>query len=176
MSVDTDGATVTPGAQRHEDHAATRSMRGRHDLKNKGLWSPGRRLRSSFLSNIPETPAFPPSLTPPTVRRPPMAVELRLRNGRSLHFGQATCCLGADAGYIPACGSSMIWSGQLRSASRGLRCHGHAQGHAGPFAARDQDCPAPGSRRAVRSSAFRGRRGDRLKLLYWDGQGFCLYY
>lgn len=21
--------------------------------------------------------------------------------------------------------------------------------------------------------AFRGRRGDRLKLLYWDGQGFC---
>ncbi len=24
--------------------------------------------------------------------------------------------------------------------------------------------------------AFRGRRGDRLKLLYWDGQGFYLYY
>jgi len=24
--------------------------------------------------------------------------------------------------------------------------------------------------------AFRGREGDRLKLLYWDGQGFCLYY
>ncbi|WP_085989879.1 IS66 family insertion sequence element accessory protein TnpB [Rhizobium mesoamericanum] len=23
--------------------------------------------------------------------------------------------------------------------------------------------------------AFRGRRGDRLKLLYFDGQGFCLY-
>ena len=23
--------------------------------------------------------------------------------------------------------------------------------------------------------AFRGRQGDRLKLLYWDGQGFCLY-
>ena len=23
--------------------------------------------------------------------------------------------------------------------------------------------------------AFRGRRGDRIKLLYWDGQGFCLY-
>ena len=24
--------------------------------------------------------------------------------------------------------------------------------------------------------AFRGRRGDRIKLLYFDGQGFCLYY
>ena len=24
--------------------------------------------------------------------------------------------------------------------------------------------------------AFRGRRGDRLKLPFWDGQGFCLYY
>jgi transposase len=24
--------------------------------------------------------------------------------------------------------------------------------------------------------AFRGRKGDRLKLLYCDGQGFCLYY
>ncbi|WP_245503280.1 IS66 family insertion sequence element accessory protein TnpB [Rhizobium ruizarguesonis] len=24
--------------------------------------------------------------------------------------------------------------------------------------------------------AFRGERGDRLKLLYFDGQGFCLYY
>ena len=23
--------------------------------------------------------------------------------------------------------------------------------------------------------AFRGKRGDRLKLLHWDGQGFCLY-
>lgn len=23
---------------------------------------------------------------------------------------------------------------------------------------------------------FRGRRGDRIKLLWWDGQGFCLYY
>lgn len=21
---------------------------------------------------------------------------------------------------------------------------------------------------------FRGRRGDRIKLLHWDGQGFCL--
>lgn len=24
--------------------------------------------------------------------------------------------------------------------------------------------------------AFGGRGGDRIKLLHWDGQGFCLYY
>ena len=24
--------------------------------------------------------------------------------------------------------------------------------------------------------AFRGSRGDRIKLVFWDGQGFCLYY
>jgi transposase len=23
---------------------------------------------------------------------------------------------------------------------------------------------------------FRGKRADRIKLLWWDGQGFCLYY
>lgn len=23
--------------------------------------------------------------------------------------------------------------------------------------------------------AFRGKRGDRVKLLWWDGQGFCLF-
>lgn len=24
--------------------------------------------------------------------------------------------------------------------------------------------------------AFRGKRADRIKMLWWDGQGFCLYY
>lgn len=23
---------------------------------------------------------------------------------------------------------------------------------------------------------FRGRRADKIKILYWDGQGFCLFY
>lgn len=32
---------------------------------------------------------------------------------------------------------------------------------------------------APRSGAifgFRGKRADRIKLLWWDGQGFCLFY
>ena len=23
---------------------------------------------------------------------------------------------------------------------------------------------------------FRGKRGDRVKILWWDGQGYCLFY
>ena len=23
---------------------------------------------------------------------------------------------------------------------------------------------------------FRGKKGERIKILWWDGQGFCLYY
>jgi transposase len=23
---------------------------------------------------------------------------------------------------------------------------------------------------------FRGRRSDKIKILYWDGQGFCIFY
>ncbi len=23
---------------------------------------------------------------------------------------------------------------------------------------------------------FRSKRGDRIKMVWWDGQGFCLYY
>ncbi|SPJ25807.1 IS66 family insertion sequence element accessory protein TnpB [Palleronia abyssalis] len=37
--------------------------------------------------------------------------------------------------------------------------------------------PASGAVFAFRGRrGRRGRRGDRLKLLYWEGQGFCLYY
>ncbi|WP_325052314.1 IS66 family insertion sequence element accessory protein TnpB [Sinorhizobium medicae] len=52
-----------------------------------------------------------------------------------------------------------------------MRGYGHAQGIEG-LAALAQDVlrqkPTGGA-----VFAFRGRRGDRLKLLYFDGQGFC---
>ena len=32
---------------------------------------------------------------------------------------------------------------------------------------------APGSGAVF---GFRGKRADRIKLLWWDGQGFCLFY
>ena len=37
-------------------------------------------------------------------------------------------------------------------------------------------CGVTDMRKGIAGLAFRGRKGDRLKLLYWDGQGFCLYY
>ncbi|WP_210880250.1 IS66 family insertion sequence element accessory protein TnpB [Roseovarius autotrophicus] len=61
---------------------------------------------------------------------------------------------------------------------RGDREHGHGvhtQGGIAGLAALVQDV----LHQKLASGAvfaFRGRRGDRIKLLYWDGQGFCLYY
>ena len=82
MAVGVDDATVTQVAQRHE---ITRQQiyAWRHDLKNKGLWSPD--AGALFLPfDIPEH-GVPAIADTPTVAAP-MAVELRLRNGRSLHF------------------------------------------------------------------------------------------
>jgi transposase len=56
----------------------------------------------------------------------------------------------------------------------GLRGDRHAQGHRrfdGLAQYQLRQKPAGGA-----VFAFRGRRGDRLRLLYWAGQGFCLYY
>lgn len=49
----------------------------------------------------------------------------------------------------------------------------HAKGHRGSRDA-DTGCAAPKAGRGA-IFAFRGCTGDRLKLLYWDGQGLCLY-
>jgi len=51
-----------------------------------------------------------------------------------------------------------------------------AQSIAG-LAAHDPDVPAPEKPAGgAQSSPFRGRKGDGLSFLYWDGQGFALTY
>ena len=77
-SVGIDGATVTQVAQRHE---VTRQQiyAWRHDLKKKGLWSPDAGALFFPLD-------LPMAQAPVAEAPPPVAVELRLRGGRSLHF------------------------------------------------------------------------------------------
>ena len=84
MSVGIDGATVTQVAQRHE---VTRQQiyAWRHDLKKKGLWSPDAGALF-FPLNMPVAAGMPVAQAPVAEARPPVAVELRLRGGRSLHF------------------------------------------------------------------------------------------
>lgn len=79
MSVGINGATVTQVAQRHE---VTRQQiyAWRHDLKKKGLWSPD----AGALFYPLDMPA--PMAQPTAAETSPVAVELRLRGGRSLHF------------------------------------------------------------------------------------------
>jgi len=83
MSVGVGGATVTQVAQRHE---ITRQQiyAWRHELKKKGLWSPDAGALFYPL-DIPVASGVP--VAPPAAEvRPPIAVELRLRGGRSSHF------------------------------------------------------------------------------------------
>ena len=84
MSVGVGGATVTQVAQRHE---ITRQQiyTWRRDLKKKGLWS--RDAGALFFPlDIPVTTGAPfvQPIVPETP--PPIAIELHLRGGRSLHF------------------------------------------------------------------------------------------
>ncbi len=80
MSVGIDGATVTQVAQRHE---VTRQQiyAWRHDLKKKGLWSPD--AGALFYPLDIPVPTAQPTIAETS---PSIAVELRLRGGRSLHF------------------------------------------------------------------------------------------
>lgn len=84
-SVGVDDATVTQVAQRHE---ITRQQiyAWRHEMKKKGLWSPeGGALFLPF--DIPAQGV--PAIADTPIIAAPMAVELRLRNGRSLHFASS---------------------------------------------------------------------------------------
>ncbi len=84
MSVGIGGATVTQVAQRHE---VTRQQiyAWRHDLKKKGLWSPDAGALF-FPLNMPVAAGVPVAQTTVAELPPPVAVELRLCGGRSLHF------------------------------------------------------------------------------------------
>jgi len=84
MSVGIGGATVTQVAQRHE---VTRHQiyAWRHDLKKKGLWSPDAGALFFPLS-MPVAAGVPVAQTTVAELPPPVAVELRLCGGRSLHF------------------------------------------------------------------------------------------
>lgn len=84
MSIGIDGATVTQVAQRHE---VTRQQiyAWRHDLKRKGLWSPDAGALF-FPLDMPVASRVLVAQVPVAEAPPPVAVELRLRGGRSLHF------------------------------------------------------------------------------------------
>lgn len=84
MSVGTD-ATVTQVAQVAQRHEITRQQvyAWYHEMKKKGLWSPdGGALFLPF--DIPAHGV--PAIADTSTISVPMVVELRLRNGRSLHF------------------------------------------------------------------------------------------
>lgn len=83
MLVGVGGSTVTQVAQRHE---VTRQQiyAWRHELK-KGLWSPDAGALF-FPLDMPVAAGVPVAQGPDTQLPPPVAVELRKRDGRSLHF------------------------------------------------------------------------------------------
>ncbi|MDP3959768.1 MAG: transposase [Pseudorhodobacter sp.] len=83
-SVGVGGATVTQVAQRHE---ITRQQvyAWRHDLKKRGLWSPDAGALF-FPVDIPVAAGVPVRRLTGAETPPPTAVELRLRDGRCLHF------------------------------------------------------------------------------------------
>lgn len=84
MSVGVGGTTVTQVAQRHE---VTRQQiyAWRHDLKKKGLWSPEAGALFYPL-DMPVAAGVPTAQDTAAETSPPVAVELRLRGGCSLHF------------------------------------------------------------------------------------------
>ncbi|MFX0547550.1 IS66-like element accessory protein TnpA [Roseovarius sp. S1116L3] len=83
-SVGIAGASVTQVAQRHEIKRQ-QIYAWRHELKKKGLWSPD--AGALFLPlDMPVTAGVPVAQAPVAELPPPVAVELRLRGGRSLHF------------------------------------------------------------------------------------------
>ena len=84
MWVGAGGATVTQVAQRHEI-TRQQTYAWRHELKKKGLWSPDAGALFYPL-DMPVAAGVPIAQDTVAETSPPVAVELRLRGGRSLHF------------------------------------------------------------------------------------------
>lgn len=84
MSVGVGGATVTEVAQRYE---VTRQKiyAWRHDLKKKGLWSPDAGTLFYPL-DMPVAAGMPTAQDRVAETSSSVAIALRLRGGRSLHF------------------------------------------------------------------------------------------
>jgi transposase len=112
MSVGVGGASVTQVAQRHEIRRQ-QIYAWRHDLKQKGLWSPDAGalfypLVSPMAGGNPLTQCRASKTPPPT------AVELRLRDSRCLHFDSTmdpvslTALIRAGTG-VRALGFGFIW-------------------------------------------------------------------
>ena len=84
MSIGVGGATVTQVAQRH-DVTRQQIYTWRHDLKKKGLWSPDAGVLF-FPLDVPVTAGVPAAQSAEAEVSRPIAVEVRLHGGRSLHF------------------------------------------------------------------------------------------
>ncbi|WP_392710157.1 IS66 family insertion sequence element accessory protein TnpB [Rhizobium ruizarguesonis] len=163
MSVGVAGATITEVAHRH-DLTRQQIYAWRSELKKKGLLSASANAlfipvdMNAVQTDVPEL-------------RESCCGMIELRPDTSLReFGGAR---HPDAGY-PSGGSSMIGPGTGVRVYLACGITDMRKGVEG-LAALAQDVlrqkPTGGA-----VFAFRGKRGDRLKLLYFDGQGFCLYY
>ena len=82
MSVGPNKTTVTQVAQRH-DVTRQQIYAWRHEMKKKGLWSPD---GGALFLPLDISAHGVPAIADTSTIAAPMAVELRLRNGRSLHF------------------------------------------------------------------------------------------
>lgn len=160
QSVGVCDATVTQVAQ-WLDVTRQQIYAWRHELKKTGLLSAlsGGLFLPVVLDNPLELTV--PAVFPKIEAVRPSKFELQLANSRCLRFypGSRRGMIGPGTGvrvYL-ACGVTDMRKGIERLAAL-------AQDHL-------RQKPTGGA-----VFAFRGRKGGRLKLLHWYGQGFCLYY
>ena len=104
--------------------------------------------------------------------RPPGIIEIELRSGIKVRVDAAST--------RRRCGGCWRWSGKWHDATgprhagvAGVPPDGHAQRIRRPGGAGEER--AVGRSVFGASVVFRGKRGDYIKVLYWDGSGLCLF-